>query len=219
MRAMPRPSVVIAVALTLWLAPGRAAGPGGPATPSAPPNGPPAAAREAGGPSGGPLRPPDLEPAEVRAFRVTQTWEWAPDVHAAADEWGLSPWLLLALLWCESRLDPTAVNRTSGAAGLGQFTATGRRGLERIRAARGEESTFTRDDAFAPEQAIPAAAELLSWLTTRYGIRGGVAAYNGGPYRREFAAGVLRKTRALRLEAGLPPELPRQVKRWVRTES
>jgi hypothetical protein len=150
-----------------------------------------------------------LEPIEVRAFRATQTWIHAPLVLEAAAEWDISPWLLLALLWAESRLDCTKTNPRSHAAGCGQFTRTGITGLNRIRRARDDDRTFTRADAFDPREGIGATAELLAYLTTRYGVRGGVAAYNGGKRKRAFAGHVLRKLRALRLAAGLPPEAPR----------
>lgn len=159
------------------------------------------------------------EPVEIRAFRVTQTWIHAPIVLEAADEWGLSPWLLLALLWAESRLDCTQVNKRSGAVGVGQFTRTGIAGLNRIRRSRGDDRTFTRAGAFDPREGIGATAELLAYLTTRYGVRGGVAAYNGGKRKRAFAGHVLRKLRALRLAAGLPPEVPRRMRALVVVQS
>lgn len=148
---------------------------------------------------------PHWEPIEFRAFRTTQTWIHAPIVLEAAQEWGLSPFLLLALLWAESRLDCTRVNPRSRACGCGQFTRTGIRGFNRIRAARGDDRTFTRADAFDPHKGIHATAEMLAHLVERYGVRGGAAAYNGGRHKRAFANHVLRKLRALRLAAGLPP--------------
>lgn len=153
------------------------------------------------------------ESLERRAFRATVEWEHAGVVQAAADEWGVDAFILLALLWAESRLDVTAVNRRSRAAGVSQFTATGRRGLERIRRLRGEHAPFTRADALDPHKAIPAAAEMLAWLTSRWGEQGGVRWYNGGKHRRAFARKVFRKLEQLRREAGLPPQREDEMKK------
>jgi hypothetical protein len=148
---------------------------------------------------------PTPEPLERRAFRLTQSWEHAAHVLAAADRWDVSPWLLLALIYAESRLECTRVNPRSGAAGCGQFTRAGIRGLNRIRAHRGDPRTFTRALALDPREGISATAELLGYLVSRYGVRRGVAHYNGGRHARGFASGVLRQERRLRMEAGLPP--------------
>ena len=83
-----------------------------------------------------PIPDPPAPPAEVAAeapvvpvapaARLVVTS--APDddpaivaiITAAADEYGADPALMLRIMRCESRLDPDATNRTSGAAGLGQ---------------------------------------------------------------------------------------------------
>ena len=41
-------------------------------------------------------------------------------VRDAAERWDVDPELMLEIVRCESGFDPTAVNRTSGALGLGQ---------------------------------------------------------------------------------------------------
>lgn len=204
---MTRPTVVgLLFALSCWLAPVRAAEPVPP--PFQPPIEAPATQQARAEALPGPILGLPRESLEVRAFRLTQEWEHAPIVLDAADAWGLSPWLLLALLWVETGLDCDRVNPYSKAAGCGQFTRTGIRGLNRIRALRGDDRVFTRQDAFDPEKGIHATAELLSWLVDRYGTRPGVRSYNGGRYQKVFLDRVFRKVRALRLAAGLPPALP-----------
>jgi hypothetical protein len=77
---------------------------------------------------------------------------------------------LTRLIWQESSFRATAVSR-AGAQGIAQFMpgTAQERGLA---------------DPFDPEQAIPAAASLLSDLSRRFGNLGlAAAAYNGGPGR------------------------------------
>ena len=195
---MTRRGLPLACAVALLLAPGQAFDqvPG--------PLDPPAPAADTG--RAAPLPPP--EPLRVRAYRLTHRDRLDPAILDAALDWDLDPFLFRALLWVESGLQPGIVNPRSGAAGIGQFTAVGRRGLERIRAARGEPGAFTRADALDPDLAIPAAAELLAYQVDRWGTFHGVAAYNGGKAKRAFARGVLRQARRFRLEAALPPDPP-----------
>ena len=141
---------------------------------------------------------------EARAWATLEE-PYAGLVWDAASEWNLSPWLLLGLLWVESRLDARAVNPRSKCAGMGQFCRSGIRGLNTIRQARGAPTDFDRLAALDPEQAVPASAEMLAWLTARYGVKGGVMAYNGGQYRRAFMYQVLQRTDFYRSRAGLPP--------------
>ena len=80
--------------------------------------------------------------------------------------------ILTRLLWVESRFRPMAISPV-GAQGVAQFmpATAAERGLV---------------NPFAPEQAIPQAARLLSDLTFRFGNIGlGLAAYNAGPGRIE----------------------------------
>jgi Transglycosylase SLT domain/SPOR domain len=77
---------------------------------------------------------------------------------------------LTRLIWQESSFRTTAVSR-AGAQGVAQFMpgTAQERGLA---------------DPFDPEQAIPAAAHLLSDLRAQFGNLGlAAAAYNGGPHR------------------------------------
>jgi soluble lytic murein transglycosylase-like protein len=92
------------------------------------------------------------------------------ETKKAAKAHGHSVYLLDAIFHDESRHNPRAYNRKSGATGLGQHTAGGRRAVERIRRARGERNwRYTRADAFDPINAIWATAELLAALVDQCG--------------------------------------------------
>jgi hypothetical protein len=91
-------------------------------------------------------------------------------IAAHADQNDLPRAFLARLIWKESRFDPNAVS-PKGAEGVAQFMpGTARmRGLE---------------DAFDIEQAIPAAANYLAELSTKFGNFGlAAAAYNSGEGR------------------------------------
>ncbi|HEY3357884.1 MAG TPA: transglycosylase SLT domain-containing protein [Polyangia bacterium] len=170
-------------------------------------------------PAGPASRP--AEPLEVRAYRATQQDALDALILAAALDWRLDPFLLKGLLYVESRLDPTRVNSRTGATGIAQMTAGGRRGVTNIRRARGVKETFTRAHALDARAAIPAAAELLAHLGDQYGRDGALAGYNAGPWAGRlvqragywhakprvgaFVLLVLREANRLRREAGLPP--------------
>jgi soluble lytic murein transglycosylase-like protein len=164
------------------------------------------------------------EPLEIRVFRATQPEPLDPVILAAAVRWGHDPFLLKGLLYTESRLRRDIVNPRTGAAGIAQFTASGRRAVGFIRRARGATGRFTQANALDPVDAIDAAAEVLDYLRDRYGLDGALAAYNAGPatgrlVRRlgywgardrvgGFLLVVLRHANRLRTEAGLPPLPP-----------
>lgn len=89
-----------------------------------PTDGEPAAGAPAGGgqPEAAPApaapAPPSTGVAEVCGF----TSNWITDVIVeAAHAYGQSPCQMLGVAWCESRFDPGAYNRSSGASGLFQF--------------------------------------------------------------------------------------------------
>jgi soluble lytic murein transglycosylase-like protein len=173
-----------------------------------------------------------------------------PLIATASERWNLDPFVLKGLLQNESGLNPKSIGRkrygmvrgkkrvvSGGSVGIAQFSASGLRGvtaLRRQRAGFGEKvEPFTAERALQPDQAIPAAAEVLSYYIGRYGRDGGVTAYNTGmvggqivkqhgfwkarrlgKLRRaghihlqgdHFLLNVLRRTNRLRTEAGLPP--------------
>lgn len=145
-------------------------------------------------------------------YRLTHTEQFDDLIVDAAQEWNLDPFLFRALLDEESGRGKRLINRTSGAAGIPQFVRRGIRGLNEIRCLRlykrlkcdlGDDK-FTRAKAFIPEEAIPASAELLSYLLSRWGWSG-VAHYNGNTWKWGFAKRVYRKARLYRLQSGLPP--------------
>lgn len=156
--------------------------------------------------------PPEAAPASQPArvsiydvFDLTQTEEFDPLISEYSEVWDLDPFLLKGLLFEESRLDPKITNRTSGAAGIAQFTKAGRSGIMRIRRLRDCDEVFSYQDSLDPEKAIPAAAELLSYLVSRWGRNYGIASYNGGPFKHGFSRRVLRRTNRYRTMSGLPP--------------
>ena len=102
--------------------------------------------------------------------------------------------ILRGLLYHESRFDPQAVSRT-GAAGIGQFTGSGRAEVRRLMTIPewsgryAGESTLasrlagmTRTDAFDPYVGIEAAALLLASLLKKWGgnVEAALTDYNGG---------------------------------------
>lgn len=90
------------------------------------------------------------------------------DVHAAEARFGLPHGLLDALIWAESRYNPSAVS-SAGAAGLGQLMP----GTARDLGVR---------DRFDPQANITGAARYLRQMLDRFGVvHLAVAAYNAGP--------------------------------------
>jgi soluble lytic murein transglycosylase-like protein len=151
------------------------------------------------------------EPLEYRAFRLTQTGPYDALIRDAAQRWAVDPFIFKGLLLTESELDPKIINKKSGAAGIGQFTASGRRGVTNIRKWRGFHRKFTLDDALNPQEAIPAAAELLAYFmgVCRTPARA-LMAYNSGSCRgsKGFVQVVFMRMNRLRTLAGLPPVYP-----------
>jgi soluble lytic murein transglycosylase-like protein len=172
------------------------------------------ASQPASAPATQPARPLTL----YETFRLTQEDTYDHLIVTAAEDWQLDPFLLKGLLWYESKFQPDIVNPTSRAAGIAQFVREGLRGLKRIRKLRGSDEPFTRRDAFNPEKAIPASAELLSYLTRRWGALGAIKHYNGGRSKDYFLIQVLKHTNRYRTAAGLPPlPGPRPKRPKVRT--
>jgi soluble lytic murein transglycosylase-like protein len=193
-----------------------------PASRPAPASQPAAAAAPATHPASSPYGPgPYPETAVLVAFGATQRERYDQEILGAAIRWSVDPFLLKGLLFSESRFQARRVNRRTGAAGIAQFTARGRRGMTQLRSRRGDKSGFSLSKALDPKHAIPAAAELLALFSKRYGRDGGVAAYNAGPRAGilvrdlgfwparprvgPFLLVVLRHTNRYRTAAGLPP--------------
>lgn len=101
---------------------------------------------------------PDDELLVHRAFRLTMNVPHQTIILAASVRWRVDPFVLYRLLDAESGLDCTQVNRRgkkpSYAAGCGQFTRTGIKGINTIRKLRGDSRRFTRADAFDPVEGI-----------------------------------------------------------------
>ena len=113
--------------------------------------------RAGGGPAGAVVGVPAWVPVRYRA-----------SVLSAALANGISPALLAALLKAESDFDPTVVS-SAGAQGIAQFMPATARGVGLA-------------DPFDPDQAIPAAARLLSGHIRSFGsVPLALAAYNAGP--------------------------------------
>ena len=168
-------------------------------------------------------------PLEHRAFALVQQEEHDNRILVASLKWGVDPFLVKGLLWAESGLDETQVNKKSGCSGIAQFCKSGIRGVNSLRKRRckvfpipslqdvdGEPSLhkedisiscgqFTRKKTFDPSEAISASVELLSYLVYRYGTVVGVESYNGGKNKKHFARRVFRRTSHYRVESGLHP--------------
>lgn len=114
-------------------------------------------------------------------------WDWLPwafppaferELHAAADESGIEPALLWALVRQESRFDPRAVSR-SGALGLAQLLPGTARDV-----ARWSRERFVADSTlFEPALGLRYGARYLRRLLDRFEGHVAVAltAYNAGP--------------------------------------
>lgn len=151
---------------------------------------------------------PAVPPAPLSVYEVyrrTQSHEFDRLIVAAAETWRIDPFLFKGLLWIESGIGLRLINPKSGAAGIPQFTKSGRQGVTNIRKARGLNEPLTYEDCLVPEKALPAAAELLSYLVSRWGRDYGLASYNGGKDKHNFALRVLRQANRYRTESGLPP--------------
>ena len=138
---------------------------------------------------------------ERRAFLELRESPYDALVLAAAEEHGLDPFALLALLWVESRLQPHVRHKRSGALGIAQLSAGGRHAIRRLTG-----RPFTRADALDPSRAIAGAATLLSHMRERCGARRMLGGYNTGRCVRQrgFEMAVERRARWYRGMAGLP---------------
>ncbi|MDJ0497476.1 MAG: lytic transglycosylase domain-containing protein [Acidimicrobiia bacterium] len=102
--------------------------------------------------------------------------EWIPTIERAAEQAGLDPRLLAAMVWQESRFHPEAVSR-SGAIGLSQLMP-----------ATADELGVDPHD---PVQNLEGGARFLAWTIEEFGsIELGLAAYNAGPGAVRRADGI-----------------------------
>ena len=107
-----------------------------------------------------------------------------PHVYAAETRFGLPVGLLDALIWTESRYDPTAVSH-AGAAGLGQLMP-------------GTAKDLGVTNRFDPYANISGAARYLRQMLDRFGVvHLAVAAYNAGP-------GAVSRVRGIPLSGETP---------------
>jgi hypothetical protein len=151
------------------------------------------ASQPASSPASAPASQPDLD--ELLLYRLTQRGMYDHIIAESALRWGLSPWLLHSLLWHESRLRKNPGRSRAGCLGIAQFCSSGSRGLENERRARGVPLRFSTKDALTPAVAIPAAAEMLSYLRANCGTwERSIGAYGSGRCTGavSFARRVLR---------------------------
>ncbi|MCM1334507.1 MAG: lytic transglycosylase domain-containing protein [Bacteroides sp.] len=98
-------------------------------------------------------------------------------VEASAEEFGVDPYLLYAVIKTESSFDPSAVSEV-GARGLTQIMEET---FEWIRFRLGEEAATVYDDMFDPAMNIRYGAYLMSYLLEKFGdVREAAAAYHSG---------------------------------------
>ncbi len=118
-----------------------------------------------------------------------------PHVYAAETRFGLPVGLLDALIWTESRYNPTAVSH-AGAAGLGQLMPETAKDLGVA-------------NRFDPYGNITGAARYLRQMLDRFGaIHLAVAAYNAGP-------GTVSKLGRIPLNGETPAYVRNVLDRWV----
>jgi len=118
-----------------------------------------------------------------------------PHVYAAETRFGLPAGLLDAVIWTESRYNPTAVSH-AGAAGLGQLMP-------------GTAKDLGVANRFDPYANIIGAARYLRQMLDRFGvIHLAIAAYNAGP-------GTVQKLGRIPLNGETPAYVRNVLDRWV----
>ena len=101
---------------------------------------------------------------------------WAPAIDRAAEEAGIDPRLLAAMVWQESGFRPDAVSK-SGAIGMTQL-------MPATAAALGV-------DPANPVENLRGGARYLSWTIREFGsVELGLAAYNAGPGSVRASGGI-----------------------------
>jgi len=118
-----------------------------------------------------------------------------PHVYAAETRFGLPVGLLDALIWTESRYNPTAVSH-AGAAGLGQLMP-------------GTAQDLGVANRFDPYANISGAARYLRQMLDRFGVvHLAIAAYNAGP-------GTVSKLGRIPLNGETPAYVRNVLDRWL----
>ena len=106
----------------------------------------------------------------------TAAQQWAPSIDRAAQEAGIDPRLLAAMVWQESGFQPDAVS-PSGAIGLTQLMPATAAGLD--------------VNPVNPIENLRGGARYLAWTIREFGsLDLGLAAYNAGPGSVRRAGGV-----------------------------
>lgn len=124
-----------------------------------------------------------------------QRMTFLADVHAAEARFGLPHGLLDALIWTESRYNPTAVS-SAGAAGLGQLMP-------------GTAKDLGVRNRFDPQSNIQGAASYLRQMLDRFGVvHLAVAAYNAGP-------GAVSRLGRIPLNGETPEYVQNVLNRWA----
>jgi membrane-bound lytic murein transglycosylase B len=124
-----------------------------------------------------------------------QRMTFLADVHAAEARFGLPRGLLDALIWTESRYNPTAVS-SAGAAGLGQLMP-------------GTARDLGVQNRFDPQANIIGAAHYLRQMLDRFGVvHLAVAAYNAGP-------GAVSRLGRIPLNGETPEYVQNVLNRWA----
>ncbi len=146
-----------------------------------------------GSPAGQLQTSPQLKPKKRQTN--FQRAAFLPHVYAAETRFGLPVGLLDALIWTESRYNPTAVSH-AGAAGLGQLMP-------------GTAKDLGVANRFDPYGNITGAARYLRQMLDRFGaIHLAVAAYNAGP-------GTVSKLGRIPLNGETPAYVRNVLDRWV----
>ncbi len=149
---------------------------------------------------------PSIHREAEAAHKAAQPYRQA--IRDAEQAHKLPSHTLEALIWRESRFNPKAHNKRTGARGLGQHVPSGAAAVGRIQRAKGEPAPwFTYARTLDPVASIHAAAELLAFgLTVCGSLVAAVGQYNSGRCRQSsFARAVLRLADAIRVLSGEEP--------------
>lgn len=120
--------------------------------------------------------PGEISDSEWASRLPADGQKWTAEINRAAQDAGLDPRLLAAMVWQESRFQPDAVSK-SGALGLAQLMPGTAEGLD----------VNPRD----PVENLQGGARYLAWTIEEFGsIELGLAAYNAGPTTVRRAEGI-----------------------------
>lgn len=114
-------------------------------------------------------------------FVLTQKSDHDGKIWSSSLDRGVNPFVVKELIEYESGGRSHVVNDDSGASGIGQFTAGGRRAVRDIMKMSGANGKFGIKESLDPSHAIPAIVLLLRYCIDLYGVHGGLSCYNMGP--------------------------------------